>query len=480
MGAETLTRRPNILLVMCDQLRADALQPESTYVRTPHVAALAAEGFWLSELYTNSPECVPARASLAEGRYPFQTGIMANRGYTLDLDRPNWMQAVHEAGYATALFGKTHLQRLGNDLRTCVAWNNRLGFETVDETRGPREMVKVVCNLTLRWQELGLLEAYRADFADRFATNPYLVRPSPLGLAEYYDVYVPQQARTWLEAYEDPRPFFCWVSFGGPHEPYDTPEPYNEMYEVGEIPAPVAPAIDMGEAPASILSTVLGDRNDQHPGLPADDILAVRRDYAGAVSLIDDQIGELVRTLKDRGLYEDTIIIVTSDHGEMNGDHGLLRKGVFLNASVRVPMVVRLPEHLRRTAPAGRCDALAELMDLGPTIAEAAGASMTFPTEGRSLLGLVRGHALAHRPCVMSEYRDERMILTRRWKMVLNGHGEVAVLIDRRADPDEHVNLAGSRSVPLSLQPFVPGMLLHRLGRLLGLVHPTLERDAGS
>merc|ERR1719433_440359 len=143
------------------------------------------------------------------------------------------MQAVRAAGYRTSLFGKTHLYIEGDqvgagDLRRCEWLLNAYGLDDVDEIDGPYGVVK--SHMTMRWKELGLLKAFRKDMADRYRYRQ-LVRPSALGLEEYYDTYVGRRACEYLQAYDRPEPWCCWVSFIGPHEPWDTPEPFASLQE---------------------------------------------------------------------------------------------------------------------------------------------------------------------------------------------------------------------------------------------------------
>ena len=134
-------------------------------------------------------------------------------------------------GYRTSLFGKTHLHPHRGDLRDREHLLNSWGIDDVNEIGGPRASATVMSHMTALWEEKGLLEAYREDYRERFANKPHVARPSVLPLEMYADVYVGQQAKTYIENFEHDQPWFCWVSFGGPHEPWDAPEPYASMYD---------------------------------------------------------------------------------------------------------------------------------------------------------------------------------------------------------------------------------------------------------
>src|SRR5262249_6493025 len=194
-----MPRQPNILFIMADQMRADALGIVNGWTRTPNLDQLALEGFLLPNLITNSAECIPARFSLALGLYPHQTGILENGVFTLNPECLNWLQAVSRAGYRTSLFGKTHLHPHEGDLRDRLHLMHAYGLDVVDETAGPHASVNVLSNMTEGWQRSGVWEPYRRDLMDRVKTKRHVVRPSPLGLEHHYDVYVGRQATRHIE-----------------------------------------------------------------------------------------------------------------------------------------------------------------------------------------------------------------------------------------------------------------------------------------
>jgi choline-sulfatase len=437
--------QPNILFLMTDQQRWDALSCARArggargWVRTPHLDRIAAEGVCFSRCVTNSPVCIPMRVSLATGHYPHNTRIWGNLAYDMPSQTPTWMQAIRDAGYRTSLFGKTHLHRHTGDLRDREHLLHAYGLDDVDEIGGPRASARVLSHMTARWQAKGLWEAYQQDYEERFRLQPHMVRPSALPLSEYADVYVGQRAAGYLRAYDHAQPWFCWVSFGGPHEPWDAPEPYASMYDPQAMPAPV-PCPAQGRCRPR---GVLDERLAQAPRLDPDDVAAMRANYAGKVTLIDDQIGHILQVVEDRGEWDNTAIAFVSDHGEMNGDYGLLYKSNFLNGAVRVPLILRTPG-TARSAIAGQVhDGPVESFDLGPTLVELAGGALQHRHFGRSLRAQLSDPTLAHRDAALSEIRGEIMILNERYKMALNRQGQPYLLYDLQQDPDETHNLAG-------------------------------------
>jgi len=431
--------RPNILFILTDQQRWDAMGCSDNWVKTPNLDRLAAEGARFSRCITTTPICIPARVTLATGRYPHNNSVWSNTLYTLPPDAPNWMRAIRDLGYRTSLFGKTHLHPHRGDLREREHLLHSYGLDDVDEIGGPRASAQVDSHMTRMWAEKGLLEAYRADYDDRSKTKPHMARPSVLPLEDYADVYVGQQAKRYLAAYEREEPWFCWVSFGGPHEPWDAPEPYASMYDPRAMPPSVPRAEDDHPRPQGWLDFYMARADYRfEPG----DEAAIRANYAGNVTLIDDQIGEILSVIEERDELDRTVVAFTSDHGEMNGDWGLIHKMNFLNGALRVPMIVRTPE----TAASGRPivnGTMVENCDVGPTLVELAGGAIDYQQFAKSMCPAMVSVDVEHRPDAISEFRGEFMIMNRKWKMAVNREGQSYLLFDLEDDPDETRNLAG-------------------------------------
>ena len=427
----------NVLFLMTDQQRWDAMGCSGGWVNTPNLDRIAAEGVRFSNCVTTSPLCVPARATLATGAYPHNSGVWDHIDYSVPADADNWMREIRRLGYRTSLFGKTHLHPHGrSDLRDKEDLLHALGLDDVDEIGGPRASATGMSRMTAMWEDNGLLEAYRDDLKNRSSNKPYVVRPSVLPLEDYYDVYVGQQAKRYLSSYARDVPWFCWVSWGGPHQPFDTPEPYASMYDPESMPQP---AMDNSELPRprGYLDRLFEHRLNGLTFEPGE-VGAMRADYAGSVSLIDDQIGEILAVIEERGEMDSTVIAFTSDHGEMNGDHGLISKSNFYDGAVRVPLIVRTPG----TEYSGVVnDSPAEMVDLGPTLVELAGGELEYRQFGKSLTGALDGSR--HRDDALSEIAGEFMLMNDEWKIALNREGETYMLFNRKNDPNEEQNLAG-------------------------------------
>jgi arylsulfatase A-like enzyme len=464
---------PNILFIMTDQFRHDALGCVNGWTRTPNLDRLAARGTLFSQMVTNSLECIPARFALATGLYPHQTGLWDNTPSTLDPGFANWMQAIEAAGYATSLFGKTHLHRSKGDLRDDIGLMHEYGLQVVSETTGPPGNARVLSDMTEAWQARGVWDAFKKDMEWRRGhEGHYHPRPSTLPLDLYYDVYVPQRAKRHLESLGKEKPWFCWVSFGGPHPPYDTPEPYASLYKPKDIPDPL-PRMKNADDTRGLLKKIFHTRRGS-PDLSPAEMRAARADYAGAITLIDEQIGELLAAVEARGETGNTLVVFTSDHGEMDGDHGTFGKSNGLDGALRVPLIVAPPGG----ASGKRSEALVELMDVGATLVDYVGEARPKMSNARSLKPVLDGKADVHRGFAVSEFEEHHILVTPRWKAEFNKRGKTTLLIDRVNDPQEQEDLSRDRERRpaaaalarmlekfLSETPPYDGALLGRAGR---------------
>lgn len=439
--------KPNILLIMADQFRADAIFRIGGYGATPNLDRLSRKAWLFERTYANSAECIPARLSLATGLYPYQTGVDHNRNCTLNADYPNWMRAVTDAGYHSSLFGKTHLHPHYGDLRDRADLVHRYGFDIVDETTGPWAAAFTRSHMVDLWEANDCWEAYKADLAEREANKRFIVRPTVLPLDLHYDVYVGRRAVDHLETVNSDKPWFCWVSFGGPHEPWDTPEPYASLHRPAEAPRALTRGIAEENA-RGLLGKCFSRTDYYSPTLSAEDIAAMRSNYAGNVTLIDEQIGDILATLSARDLLDDTLVVFTSDHGEMNGDHGLIYKANFLESAVHIPLVVKPP----RGAEARNTVTLVEQIDIGATIADYADAALDAGFRGRSLRPVIEDRVQVHRRHVLSQFGGQSCIISERLKVEFDSDGTACLAFDRLDDPDEQMDVSAESSYQADIE----------------------------
>lgn len=336
----------NWLLISFDQWRGDWLHQH--WLDLPYLRRLAAEGWDVRRCYTASPQCVPARASWLTGLTPGTLGVTANARYTVPADAPSFVRELRDQhGYRTVLVGKTHWtpHEPGVDLRDNLPLMQALGFDRVREIGGPRALAVLSCELTDRWQDAGLLEAYREDLRDRYRGGcVHTVRPSVLPDELYPDLWLTRVALEELHHCPDDQPWLLWVSFPGPHEPFDVPTAWRGHH--GPIPAPeqrpADPTVLSRRAPAG---SELARKLERWPdGVPSEAVHQLRADYADHLHLLDAQVGELLVALSLRPDGAGTAVSICSDHGELLGDWGLLLKGCFLEGAIRSLFVHRPPE----------------------------------------------------------------------------------------------------------------------------------------
>lgn len=428
-------RKKNFLLIMADQMRADAL---SSGAGTPTLDMLSSKGIKYTNAFTTCPICAPARASLLLGKYPSRLGLEDNSPHCIPSDIPNWVKILKDNGYKTSLFGKSHYYAYNGtypDMREMEPYMRMLGYDVVNEVPGPRVCGSIKSHMTELWKEEGLIDAYRTDMRSRYGTNQAVSKPTILPFELYPDVYVPRQAIRYFENITESGPFFSFISFTGPHDPWDCPKKYMDRYPDPVINPPLGRITDL----AAERDKGLWDIPLEYDGVEEAQAVEIRRDYAAHVRLIDDMIGEIMEVLEKKRLLEDTVIIFTSDHGEMNGDYGRLYKMNFMNSSVRIPLIVSHPSmNLGMTD-----DRLVELHDIGPTILDIAGVK----AEG---YGELDGHSLfqeENRKYVISEYRHETMVFDGRWKLIANSSDKPYLLFDTLTDQNEQYNLVNTNRV---------------------------------
>ncbi len=421
--------KPNILLIEADQMAAFVL---STYspngqAKTPHLDALAADGVVFENAYSNSPICCPSRASKFTGRLPSSHEVWGN-GAEFRSDLPTMMHFLRAAGYRCVVSGKCHF----------IGADQLHGFDR----RLTTDMYPSGFDWTIDW---GLGPIYRPGTSVKKLGVSGLCRTNNQIL---YDTEVQFRAVEYLrhEALEKPdNPFFLHVSYTQPHESYQSIPDYWDRYDDVEIALPAIPEDETPHATTEWLKIHHGI--DRFP--PDDETIRLsRRAYYAMISHLDDYVGELVAELKHLGLYDNTVIVFTSDHGDMLGERGMWFKRTFYEGSLQVPLIAHCPA---RFAP-GRRSECVTLADLCPTLAELGGARDISDTHGSpdsaSFLGLLTADSDSVKDEAIAEYYGPGVIepwmaiRKGRWKYVwTRNHDDL--LFDMSADPGEQVSLAG-------------------------------------
>jgi len=398
--------RPNILFIMTDQQRSDALSCRgNSPARTPNLDRLAAEGTRFDSCFVQCPLCVPSRWSMLTGTYVHAHGTWINE-HPFDRTLPTWPERLAQAGYRTLAVGKTHAAHRGfarvpppEDDRPRCRWPHG---RTVEKFEGPKE--------------------------------------------EYYEFrIVAQAAQTLRELARRDEPWALHVGIQAPHPPYILPEPFDTMYDPDTIPVPEFQESELAEKTSG--QRMMYERFFKP--LPAEHIRRMIAGYWASVAMADECAGIVLDELGRLGLADSTLVCFVSDHGDLNGEHGLFSKFTSAyDSEVGVPMIWRWPGRI----PAGATvEELVESIDLVPTIMEAAGLE-TFPeSQGRTLWPLLGGQARAepHRKFVtattgwmpMAIRPQGHMIRTGTHKLVYYPLEPFGELYDLERDPREVRNL---------------------------------------
>ncbi|MGQ9455391.1 MAG: arylsulfatase [Armatimonadota bacterium] len=459
---EALVRKPNILFIMTDQHRADCLGCSgNTVIRTPNIDRIAREGVRFSHAYSSTPTCTPARAAILTGLSPWHHGMIgygrvAER-YPFELPR-----ALADAGYYTFAIGKLHY----------YPQRNYHGFHgaLLDES-GRVETPGFVSDYRKWFKEV-------APNLDPDATgigwNSYQAAPYALPEELHPTRWIGDRAVEFIDSYDRSEPFFLKVSFERPHSPYDPPRRFWNMYDEGEMPAPYVG--EWAERYAPVEDP--GDFNLWHGDIGIKQVRRSRRGYYGSVTFVDEQIGRILRALEKRKFLDNTLILFTSDHGDMLGDHHLWRKSYAYEGSVHISMLIRWPDNLAPGAKRGVVlEQPVELRDVLPTFLDAAGVQITGHLDGKSMLRLVRGDTSGWREWIDIEhatcYARENVwtgLTDGRWKYIFHAYEGREQLFDLHNDPGELHDLTNEPSCSRALRAWRDRMIEHLSERGDGFV----------
>lgn len=366
----------NVLLITLDQFRGDCLSSaDHPLVRTPNLDALAAAGVRLERHYSQAAPCAPGRASLYTGMYQMNTRVVGN-GTPLDDRFDNVARVARRAGYDPTLFGYTDQSidpRVadGPDDPRLATYEGVLPGFTVELD---------MANGQTPWREwLGTLgHAVPPDVASAFSTEPD--RPAEHSAS----AFLTDRAIAWLERQD--APWFAHLSYWRPHPPYAAAGHWATAYDPADVPPPIAPVADADRHPFH--RNLLTNDDAAAPAAEAD-IRYLRAQYFGMVSEVDSQLGRVWDALRRFGMWDDTVIVVTADHADQLGDHGLKGKLGYFPESYRILGIIRDPRH---DATHGTVvDAFTENVDLLPTICDAIGVGTPAQCDGAALTPFLTG-----------------------------------------------------------------------------------------
>jgi arylsulfatase A-like enzyme len=379
----------NLLLITADQWRAECLSVLGhPCLKTPHLDALARRGVLFRRHFAQATPCGPSRASLHTGMYALNHRSVTN-GTPLDARHSDLAAEARTAGYRPVLFGYTDMS---HDPRALPAGDPRLlTYEGIYPSFEvglylPEDNAAWLAHLERRrGRRPSLKELFDGPLGD----------PAPYPAEDSETAFLADCFLTWLERREDADPWFAHLSFLKPHPPLVAPAPYHALYAVEEVPPPARAATLETEAKAhpwlaAKLRRPLGESWYGKPAEPSEAaIRKARAVYYGLITELDHHLGRIITALEARGERERTLIVFTSDHSEMLGDHWLLGKDGFFPQAFHVPLIIVDP-----SAPATRgrtVEAFTEHVDLMPTILERLGLEVPLQCDGRSLVPWLEG-----------------------------------------------------------------------------------------
>lgn len=388
-----MPRTRNVLFIVIDQLRADCLTGALADVTPlPNLKALMGEAVSFSRHYSVVNPCGPSRASILTGQYAMNHRAVRN-GTPLPHDTPNIATEVRKAGYLPLLYGYTDSAQDPRQFHP----NDPVLTSYEEVMPGFHESVEMRLELSLPWRADLMAKGYDVPpYPDIFRPNgPALDDPALYRAEDSDTAFLTDQFLRGLLG--RPAGWFAHLTYIRPHPPLVAPAPYNRMVDAARIPAPVTvgdmreeqarhPFIASSHAKVPISSVVEGFP-DLEP--TAENVATLRAVYLGLAAEVDHHIGRVIAALKAEGIYDDTLLVVTADHGEMLGDHHAWGKQTFYDAAYHTPLIIRDPGQPH--AQGQRVEVPTESIDIAPTILDWLGQAAPDMMDGRSLMPLLRG-----------------------------------------------------------------------------------------
>jgi len=491
--------RPNILWFCADQMRYDTISSlGNQHIRTPSIDALTANGVVFENCYVQNQLCTPSRASFLTGRYPAAHQVYRNGNAYFPDNEVLVTKLLAEAGYDCGLIGKLHLSSASivetrpDDGYRFFSWCQNPGWEEIEGS-----------NDYWNW----LRDQKRIDPRELFSSTPsYLSTGVP---AHFHQLaWCAETAISFID--EDREgPWALSVNPFDPHPPFDPPPEFAAKYDAYNLSPPLFRDSDVARQEQfsnvrnqkiTSVNPVLTEeeRAEFAPG-PGDDRgarppdrfdgMAVKAAYYAMIENIDHQFGRILSHIENIGELENTIVIFTSDHGEMLGDHGLIYKGCkFFEGLVHVPLIVSMPGTYQKNL---QTKALVESIDIAPTLLEASGLDIPYFMQGQSLHGLMTGSLSAehHKEVVVTDFNDSlgtsdvdhytqaSMTFDGRYKLaVYHSHQGLGELYDLEDDPGEFTNLWND---PAS-ENLKTELIARHLDVMMSTVPPGIERVSRS
>jgi arylsulfatase A-like enzyme len=430
-----MPKHPNILFLMTDQHRHDALGCVNPVVQTPVLDAIAAQGVRFSQAVCNVPLCVPSRYSMMSGLYGFQIGVKHNTQMIVrdtELPVPMLAQQLADAGYQTAGFGKTHWYIGSAVMPNVPVDGSRRGFEVraIQARSEPNNNERgsvYMADDEPEWFDRVARQARNAGPGGETVAG-YVGETSAIPPEHHFEGWLTRKALEFLDHGRDPaRPFFLYLSLDYPHAGFHVPPGFEDLYDIDDFPDNPPPApIPEGHRHGGVGVDPWGYFEDRWLNMTSDQRRRSRLRYAALCSYVDSLFGQVIEKLRAIGELDNTFILFTADHGDMLGDRGRVSKYCLYEGSVRVPMILAGPGADRR----GIVDARpVELVDVMPTLLGVADAEVPETLPGFSLLSDVSriGSFAEMHGRGYEEYQRAPAVMwrTANWKLILHMPGRL-------------------------------------------------------
>lgn len=448
--------KPNILWICADQQRYDTIGAlGNKHINTPNLDKLAKEGVAFTRAYTQSPVCTPSRSCFLTGRYPRTTRSVRNGNEYFPDDEVLVTKILSENGYSCGLAGKFHLsasqgkvEERPDDGYKVFKWSHH----PHDDWPEGHDYIDWLLEMGIQWNDI-----YKGKSEEEAASVKGKKTTRWEGISEKYHqtTWCMKEAIKFIEDESDgPCPWLMSINPYDPHPPFDPPADYRKHYNADDMPDPKWKEGELDNKPLHHKNDFLyGGQDGEGPvcSLMTDkEKKEYIADYYAMIELLDKQIGVMLDVLEETGQRKNTIIIFHSDHGEMLCDHGLIWKGAyFYEELVHVPLIISWPGRFKQGLVS---DALVELVDLTPTILDAAGIDKPYYMQGESFLPIMTGEAApdCHKESVYSEFYgalvahssiNATMFFDGRYKVVVYQGLLTGELYDLKNDPKEYDNL---------------------------------------
>lgn len=465
---------PNILWICPDMQRFDTIEGlNNDHIRTPNLRKLMSESVTLTHAFVQNPVCSPSRASFLTGRYPHTTGLRA-LGQRIRPDERLVTRMLSDAGYACGLSGKLHL-------------SPTFGGRLEDRIDDGYSVFKWSHDISNTWPGHNMWRTWLSEEGVKIPEPPRGLKGRAWGmpLEPRYSqtAWCSNMAIEFMRGQRQFNPWLMSVNIYQPHAPYWPTAEYLSHYHPENIPSPNYHEGELENKPVYQQIDSRGAHGGHGLSFAATsdyDHRKIRAAYYAMVEQVDTEVGRMLEALEETGQADNTIVIFMSDHGDMLGDHGMFLKGpYFYEGAIRVPLIIRWPGKYKAGL---RSDALVEMVDLAPTLMEAAGLPIPVGVQGRSLTPLLTGQTTRHRSSIYSEYFDSlalynpppmaTCVRTDEYKLVYYKGLTSGELYDLKKDPSETYNLWDSANA----RPAREEMLHLLVSRMIDTVDPIPER----